>query len=57
MDRAAQAVTLVSRFASSASLMFPFAVGTTLLFTARMGSISLSRYSFRTVFPAAGVTV
>lgn len=53
-DRADHTAARVSRLASSSSPMVPLAAGTTSLFTARMGSISLSRCSLRTVFPAPG---
>ena len=58
MDRADQAVTRVSRLASSDSLTaLPALSGTRSGFTARMGVTSLSRCSARTVLPAAGATV
>lgn len=58
MDRADQAVTLVSRLASSESLTsVPALAGTWSELTARMGSTSLSRCSARTTPPAAGATV
>ena len=58
MERADQAVTRVSRLASSDSLTtLPVLAGTRSEFTARMGVTSLSRCSARMVLPAAGATV
>ena len=58
IDRADQAVTRVSRLASSDSrITLPALSGTRSLFTARMGVTSLSRCSALTTPPAAGATV
>lgn len=59
MDRADQAVIFVSMALSSASLTTraPVLPGMSLLLTALMGTVSLSRCSCRSTRPLAGWTV